>query len=307
MAVAMDKFRKGEAPAAVSDILPSQATRDVNQMRKTLLSYLKSAKTSEDKRAAGRLYDAYNDWTVTAAIKSGDVSIAANMMVARGMTRQMHEIFSGNKIMAKVLEHGDTPELIVNALFSAPKGDIKAGSMQALQALKRGYDTYLPPDAAKAAWDDIRMAYWLRNVRQRTGENAGPAAMSSAIKAMFENQGTMARTLFKPEEIGRLRRLAAILDDVKKRNPNTSWSGVSIGAFMKDIGDTILTMIGANSVIGKMAVRLAAGPIRTQYGAVQARQATGNLQGYQLPRQRPLAIAGPASGAGGAIGASSQQ
>jgi hypothetical protein len=302
----IEQFMAGKAPAQVSALAPKSPIRDVNAMRENLLDLVKAAEPgSRDAKVAGAIYDAYNDWIVKAAELSGDTTAAAKLVVARGMTRQMHEIFTGKTgshgaaILKKVLEQGDTPELIVNALFTAPaRSEIKTGSREALLALKRGYDTYLPPDAAKAAWDDIRMAFWLRTVQQKTGETGGPAAMSTAIKGMLKNQGSLAKLLYRPKELGRFRRLAATLDDVKQRNPNSSWSAIGIGAYLKDLSDAVLSMIGANSVAGKMAIRFASGPIRNQYGAVQARKATGNLGGFRPKPRDPLSLGDLGAGTG---------
>lgn len=307
----IEAFMKGEAPTQVSRLAPASPVRDTNAMRETLFDSLKAAESgSRDAKAAGAIYDAFNDWIKTAAKMAGDPTAAAKLSTARGMTRQMHEIFTGKKgtpeseILKKVLEQGDTPELIINTLFSAPaRSEIKNGAVPALKALKRGYYTYLPKDAAKSAWDDIRMAFWLRTVQQKTGETGGPAAMSSAIRTMLKNQGSIARELFEPSELARFRRIAAVLDDVKQRNPNSSWAGVSIGALLKDIADSVLTLIGGNSLPVKMGVRFAAGPVRNQYGAVQARKATGNLGGYESPARNPLSL----GDVGASIGAGSER
>lgn len=302
----VERFMAGEAPEQVSKLLPTSPTRDIDQMRRRLLDGLKAASTPEDKRAAGALYDAYNDWIVSAAIKSGDPSIAGNMIIARGLTRQIKETFQGQRgspgarIMSDILEKSDSPEGIVNALFLNPaSSEIKRGSVDALKSLKRAYETYWPKNSpeAKAAWDDIRLAYWLKVIERKTGETYGPAQLASNIKGALNNQKTVTNLLFDAGERGRMMRLAAVLDDVKKRNPNTSWSGVSIGAMMSDMGNAIASMLGANTVLGRMAIRTVSAPVREGWNAARMRAATGGGAGVQPPALPPPSYAGPAAGA----------
>ena len=310
MAQALTRFQKGEAPAKAAEILPNSPLGDVTTMRKNLLGYVKAAATPEDKRAAGALYDAYNDSVVTAAQKAGDPAIAAQMVTARGLSRQIHEIFdgpqgtAGAKILGNVLKKSDSAEGVVNALFSAPsKSEIKGGAITALAHLKRAYDTYLEPTAAKAAWDDIRLAYWMRIVESKGGgEVAGPMALSSGIKNAINSQRSVMNMLYAPEEIAKMQRMAMLLDDIKRRNPNTSWSAIGVGALFKDAGNAVLSMIGANSIIGRTAVGTVMKPLQHQYGAAQMRAATGGGQGAAVPRL-PLPSYG---GIGAGIGAESQ-
>lgn len=304
----LETFIAGEAPQQVSKLLPASPARNIDQMRRQLLDSVKAAATPEDKRAAGALYDAYGDWIETAARMSGDPSVAGNMIIARGVTRELKQTFQGAKgspgsrIMADILEKSDSPEGIVNALFLNPaSSEIKRGSLDALKSLKRAYDTYWPRNSpeAKAAWDDIRLAYWLKVVEKKTGEQFGPAQLSSNIKAALNNQKSISEFLFDAQERSRMMRLAAVLDDVKKRNPNTSWSGVSIGSMMKDMGDAMVTMLGANTVLGRMAIRTVTAPVREGWNAARMRSATGGGAGVLPVGRLPPQIAGPAGGIAG--------
>lgn len=304
----LETFIAGEAPQQVSKLLPASPARNIDQMRRQLLDSVKAAATPEDKRAAGALYDAYGDWIETAARMSGDPSVAGNMIIARAVTRELKQTFQGAKgspgsrIMADILEKSDSPEGIVNALFLNPaSSEIKRGSLDALKSLKRAYDTYWPRNSpeAKAAWDDIRLAYWLKVVEKKTGEQFGPAQLSTNIKAALKNQKSISEFLFDAQERSRMMRLAAVLDDVKKRNPNTSWSGVSIGAMMKDMGDAMVTMLGANTVIGRMAIRTVTAPVREGWNASRMRSATGGGAGVLPVGRLPPQIAGPAGGIAG--------
>lgn len=307
MAQALSKFRKGEAPAAVSDILPKPATGNINQFRKDLYLMMKGAATPEDKRAAGALYDAYNDWIVKAATMSGDPTAAARLIVARGVTRRLRETFDGvrgspgARIMGDILEKADSPEGIVDALFINPaSSNIKRGSLDALKSLKKAYEEYYWPRGSqemKAAWDDIRLAYWLKLTERKTGELTGPAQLSTNIKTAMNSQKSVFDFLYEAPERARMLRLAKELDQVKKKNPNSSWSGIAIGNLLKDASDAVISMLGANSIIGRMAIRAASSPVRDAYGAALQRSATGGGAGASVPTRPLPSFAGPGAGA----------
>ena len=309
MAKMLEEFQAGKAPAKASSILPDNTVGDVDTMRRRLLEIRKSAKDDTDGRASRAVYDAFIDWQVVAAEKAGDIIAAAKARTARETTRQIHEIFKGQpqtpaaNILKTVFKTADTPEGVVNALFTGPTSEIKGGSLQALRQLKQAYDTYLEPAAAQTAWNDIRLAYWIKMTSDRGNEAKNPAALASSIKAMFGTQGSVARELYTPAEIASMRRLAVAMDDIKRKNPNTSWSAIGVGALMRDVGSAALKMIGWDSVLGRTVAGTAAKPFVNQLGKVQAGRATGGLGGAQLP-------SGPApslGGYGGALGSQSQQ
>ena len=304
------EFQAGKTPINGSRFIDRDLPGDVDIMRQRLLAAYQAADKPRDIAAAKALYESYQDWMVVAAQKSGDPVIATKLLTARTMTRELHEAFDGMTgtpgahILKSILKSADSPELIVNALFSGPaKSEIKAGGVDALKALKLGYDRYLPKDAAKSAWDDVRLAYVMRIIEQKTGDAGGPAALATAIKSALHNQATVAKLLLTDQERGYLARLAMTLDEVKKRNPNTSWSGVSMGALMKDVSNGLLSMIGANTVIGRAAVGTVAGRIQNQYGGAQARAATGSGHGATV-KNLPIPAYG---GVGAGLGSESQR
>lgn len=309
MAQAIDDFKAGKVPSKVASVLPDSPAGDVGTMRKRLLGYYKSAQSSEDKRAAKALYDAFLDWEVTAAEKAGNHIAAAQARTARQTTRELREIFdgepgtSGANIMKSILGTADSPEGVVNALFTGPTSQIKNGSATALQQLRRAYDKYLEPQAAKAAWDDVRLAYWLKVTMEGTNAPKTPGVLAKAIKTMEGDQASIANTLFTVQERAAMRRLARALDQVKTKNPNTSWSAVGVGALAKDAMNAVLAMLGGNTVLMRTFLGTVMRPVQGAYGAAQAAKATGRLQGAQLP-----ALPGPSLGGfGGAAGGQSQQ
>lgn len=307
----LDSFMTGKSLPKAAEIFPDTPVGDINQMRKALGKLQATAKEPEDRRAAKIIYDSFNDWIGEAAKMRGDPEIAAAMVTARGISRKVHAAFEGpprtgaDLILKKVLETTDNAEGIVNALFSAPsKSQIKAGAVSALNSLKKAYDDYLPPEAAKAAWDDIRLAYWQRLTRKPSGEVMGPAELATALKTAAHSQNSIMRMLYSDQERGMFKMLAFTLDDVKRRNPNTSWSAIGVGQLAKDVGDAILTLIGGNSIVGRSAARWAAKPFAAEYGSAQLQSAIGRTgQGATLPALPPPAVAP----IGGALGAESQR
>lgn len=309
MAKELEQFKAGQVPSKAASILPDSPAGDVQMMRKRLSAIRQSAQTPEDKRAAGALYEAFLDWEVAAAEKSGDIMAASLSRIAREKTRDLHTVFDGQKgtpaarILSDVLKKADTPEQIVNALFTGPTAEIKGGSLTAVRSLRGAYDRYLEPAAAKAAWDDIRLAYWLKMTSDKGNEAKNPASLASAIKNMLGTQASVARELYTPAEIATMRRLAMAMDEIKRKNPNTSWSAAGIGALMRDVGNSLLTLIGWNSTLVKTAGTMAFKPVAGAYGATQAAKATGSGSGASLP-----ALPAPSFGGyGGALGDQSQQ
>lgn len=304
-------FMEGKAPQQAADWLSKGATRNVDQTRRHLLRMMDDATTPGDVSASRAIYNGYNEWIGEAAKRIGDPQAATALVTARGISREVHEAFKGpaksgaDRILAKVLNDANSAEEIVNALFSSPsKAQIKNGAVPALDSLKKAYDKYLSPEAAKAAWDDIKLAYWVKTTTKPTGEVMEPAMLSSALKTAANSQNTVWLTLYSPQERATFRMLASVLDDVKRRNPNTSWSAIGVGQLAKDIGDAVLTMIGGNSIIGRSAARWVAKPFSAEYGAAQLRGAVGRTgQGASLPARPPP----PISGLGGAAGAQSQR
>ena len=307
MAQALDDFKAGITPAKGAKILPDNTIGDVGTMRKALGQMRGAAATPEDKRAASAVYNAFLDFEAIAAEKAGNFAAAADARTARLLTRDVHEIFDGKKgtpaarILGDILKNdrNDSAEGVVNALFAGPSAEIKNGALTALQLLKRGYDAHLPPEAAKAAWDDIRLAYWMRISNTKGNETSAPAALASGIRNAWGTQGSIMRALYTPEEIAAMRRLGMAMDDIRRKNPNTSWSAIGVGALARDGWNAMLATLGWNTALGQMAAKTVVKPFSGAYGSGAAAAATGGGRGARLPN----APAPSLGGYGGAIGA----
>lgn len=299
----LESFQAGEMPKSASKFVGNGIAADVDIMRRRLLAGMEEAATPTDKRAAKAIYDSFNDWIVDAARMSGDPMIATQMVTARTLSREIHEAFdgvkgtAGEKILGNVLKKADSAEAVIDALFSGQtKSAIKSGSIDALERLKTAYSKYLEPEAAKAAWGDIKLAYFQRAV-MKNGAIMEPKALSNSLKNMIASQRSVLSTLgVSKEEMSRIGRLAGLLDDVARRNPNTSWSGVTMSQFLKDIGGTLFTMIGGNSIAARVLSGPALKPFQEAHGRALAGRITGAGQGASVPRLPPPPFAGPAGG-----------
>jgi hypothetical protein len=309
MSKALEDFQAGRAPAKASSILPENTVGDTDTMRRRLLEIKNKAADETDRRAANALYGAYLDWQVVAAEKSGDIMGASLSRIAREHTRTLHEIFDGQKgtpaanLLKTVFKGADSPEQMVNAIFTGPSSQIKGGAPTAIRQMNRAYDTYLEPAAALQAKQDLGLAYWLKMTADKGNEVKTPGQLSSAIKTMLGDHKSLSREIYSPETLASMRRLAMAMDEIKQKNPNTSWSAIGIGALLKDVGTGILKMIGSDSVLGRTLGGIALKPVAGTYGKVQAGRATGGLQGATVPRlSEPTG-----AGIGGAFGNQSQQ
>jgi hypothetical protein len=306
MAKEMDRFVSGEAPQQVAKVLKSSPVQEVGLMRKRLLSISRGAETQTDKRAATALYDAYNDWIDEAAnrnLLSGDPNSAAAMKVARGFTREVREIFSPSqsgkstpaaKRLAAVMESADSPEGVINQLLgSSGSRGVDSGTVNALANLKTGLDRFAPQDVAKGAWDDVRLAYWVRLVQGRNGEMLGPQAMTNNIKSALASQQSVVRTLYTPEEVKSIRQFVQALDTIAFKPPNASGSGYTAANFAKELGLKLFNAFGLQSKLAQTAIEYSGLPKAA--GTAAARSAVN--QGVVA---RPPSY-GSAGGAAGSV------
>ncbi len=294
MARELDAFMGGQVPEKVAGFLKNNVTRDVDEMRRSLGLSMDDMAPGPDKTAATKIYRAFNDWLADTADKMvmTNPQGAANLVTARGISREVKDAFAtnprtaGDKIMAQVLEKADSAENVINALFTGPTAQIKQGTVEALQSLKGAYDRYLPADAAKRAWNDVRLAYWLRISQGKGGEAVGAQQFQTNLKTAMQTQGSVFNLLFSAEEKAAMQRLAMAVSGVEMKNLNRSWTAPGVTGFMKEGFDALLKAIGWNSPIIQTGVRTIGSPIFNAHGNVQASRATA--QGGLAARRPPL-------------------
>lgn len=305
----LDAFIDGKTPEVTAKWQTTNPIGDVDKFRRRIKKIYDGADDATDKAAARTMYNTYNEWIGEAAEQSllagGSATDAAKLKVARGLSRNIHEVFDGPqgtpgaRILADVLKKADSAEGVVNSLFSGPKSEIKAGTITALSSLKNAYDTYLAPEAARAAWDDIRLAYFLRMVQDKSGNVYGAQALQTNINQTLQTQASVARMLYTPAEISAMRRFAMSLQGIEKKNLNRSWSGMSIAGFMRDFFSNMITALGFNSKLAQTAGNFAgARAFKTARGHALATDAlSGSIPALPSPSF---------AGYGGAYGSSQQ-
>lgn len=260
MAQELQRILKGDAPEKAAEFLSSSPTRNVDEMRRGLLDLYKGAKDPADESLAKLMYDGFNDWIGEAAKKkllAGDPESAMALASARGYSKEINSLFrptlpDGSKSPAyarlKKIENADSGEGVVQALFgsqgSRSPSDGAVGTLKNLQAVLEKY----APDQAKAAWDDVRLAYWTRMVTGRNGELLGPQAVMNNIKAGMQGSKTIFDTLYVPTEQRQMREYVRALEAIVYRPPNASGSGYTTASFAKEWATKFLDAFGLGKV-----------------------------------------------------------
>lgn len=243
-------YMKGEAIAPpVPDILGAPRQLTLDQMRRELLGLRKAAKDPSDGQAAKSVYDAFNEWIEDAAERAllqGDANAARALREARATTRELKGLFSPTdrrglkapaaRILDKMTD-ADQPEAVISAFVgsASARGALPNGAVDALkryqQILKR-----FNPDQAAEAWDDIRLAYWMRLVAGRNGDILGPQALRSNILASLRSRPTLMNTLYTPEEQQMMTEVARALKAATYKDPNPSGTATAMRSTLANIG-----------------------------------------------------------------------
>lgn len=270
MAKDLDGYVAGKAVSKpVANVLKQTQVITIDQMRRRLLSRSQSAANPTDHKAAQEIYDGFNDWIDDAAQKSllnGDVDAAAALRTARDATKTMRQAFAptdlkgraspGARRIQDVLEKSDSAEGIVSGLFGGgPAANVPDGTIEALRLIKGALSRYVDPDAATQTFNDVRAAYWVRLVREKTGEVATPGVMLRNIKLAQNNQGSVIRELYSVDEQAAIMRLRRALEQITLKDPNPSGSGTAIAAY-------------ARQFVGKVLDALPLGQIAYQYSGI---------------------------------------
>lgn len=302
MVESLSGFLKGEVPETAADWLAKPVARNVDQMRRHLGGMIDDAATKSDRTAAGRIYDGFNNWIRDSADKLAmtDPNGAANLVVARGISKEAKEALQGatgtpaSRILASVLEKEDTAEGVVKALFAARPGTTKNGVSDALTSLKQAYDKYLPAGAAKAAWDDVRLAYWLRITQAPNGQAVGVQQFLTNVGKARTQEGTVYNLLFSKTEQAAIKRLEATVSGLEKKNLNRSWTGPSVGGLFADI----TRALGFDTFVGRVAAGLISKPINYARGQAEV----GRALATGAPSEIPGMLAPLSAAAGSAYG-----
>ena len=249
MAKEVDRIIAGEAPEKAAGWVANNPTRNVDQMRRTLLGYYQAAEKGSDKTAAEAIYNGFNEWIGDAAGKQllkGDPAAALKLAEARGFTREVREIFSPRAAdgtvspagarLAKILDPAktDSGESVIQALFGSHGSNTpQSGAVGALRNIKLALDKFAP-ETGKQAWNDIRFPYWSRLVTNKGGDMLGPQAIVSNLRAAVQGKDAVIQTLYTTQEQTEIRAFLRAVQTIAYKPPNASGSGYTAASFMKD-------------------------------------------------------------------------
>lgn len=254
MARELDAYIKGRAginPEA-PEILGQQSIRYIDEMRKRLMSMKDGAKTSTDAGASKAIYKAFDDWMVDAAEKNlltGSPGAAQAILNARRTTAELRSILqprlNGKKTpAARILEKvGDaqTGEEALKALLGAfgPKASLPAGAVDAVKRYKAAA-TQLGGKAGNDAWNDLRLAHWLKLVVGKNGQMLPNQTLITSIETAFANQRSLMNVFYSKNEQTLMRQLAQALKSATPKDPNPPGSGTAVRSlFPQMVQDTL--------------------------------------------------------------------
>lgn len=244
----LQRYARGKTPKSNYALLPQDVKNlDVDTMRRRLLARTRNAKDPADARAASAVYDGFNEWIDTAAeqaLLSGSPDAAAALRSARAFTREMKQLFrpadrtgrptAGARKIERVMERADTPEGVVNALFgsSAPTRPPQEGTREALRHMR----DILARNGQEQAWDDVRMAYWLRIAQDNKGRVLSPRRLKNNIDGALNSQGSIVDELFTGVEKSYMQRMSRALDDLVYTPPNPSGTSYELMRMQRAAG-----------------------------------------------------------------------
>lgn len=239
----LNAFMKGKAPQSdFGTFSPDAAVNSIGDLRKVLTGMVRNASSQHgDKAAAGKIYRGFNNWIADIEAKGmlvGDVGAVKAMREAMDVTKEVRKLIAPTDAMGKAtatgrmfekLGNAGSGEEVINALLGAsgPKASFKAGGVEALKQYKTLVTTRggLP---GQQAWNDVRLAYWMKLVSGPTGELLGPRAMKSAIQSAMHKQKSAFNVLYRPQERQLMRELVETLKVLDWKDPNPSGTGAAI-------------------------------------------------------------------------------
>ena len=250
----INKFLKIAESGA--EIRPQQLNQ-LNQIRKTIGSYIDSAANPADRRTLTtikRSFDESLDNAVMNSLFKGDQAALSTLKKANVISREYFRKFTAQpirtrsgkiadkpgKFIENIIEANPTDEQIVNTIFGANNLSNKAGALMADK-----FRTILGQGSDE--WNQIRQAGFLRLLKTLPdGAISGPQSLNSLNKTMVENRSLM-NELYTPQEIGTFRRLFMQIKRTQpqivksRQNPSGTASAITANAreLMRKSGEVL--------------------------------------------------------------------
>lgn len=230
---AMNLLRRvsGFEGAPADGAVVAQSLQGLEQARKALLK-VKPA-NAEDYRAIRAIRDSFDGWldeAIDQKLFSGDASALDDLKQARGLWSQYKGLTNGKKgdalpIIAKMMEEGRTGEEVANWLLGA------SSAGQAGRAARVAVEIKKALGADSQEWQILRQMAWQKATNPTRG--TGNQALSKSVAEFTSNP--LARQLFTPEEIGQMRRFAAVVGRTVA-DPKATNRGQSGYEIMRSLG-----------------------------------------------------------------------
>ncbi len=254
----LKSFAAGKAPKTPhAKWLGEKPVQDIVTMRKRLVQMVGSASSqSGDKRLAGKILEGFDEWLNEASahkLLMGDPAQAAAIRNSKGATKNalgfLREAIAktksnraavgkaaagkatpSTKILDKVAK-AETGEEALAALLgkSSPGVQVKDGVVQAVRTYRNALQKFGGKEGADA-WNDIRLAFWLRMVTGKDGNTASKGQMLRNINEAFANNRSLMNTLYTKSEQASMKRLGNAIKAITARNPNPSGTGQAVRA-----------------------------------------------------------------------------
>lgn len=305
--------RTATLPGGAGDTIAGVSLDGIEKQRSQLLAAQRAIAgnpaASTDHRALGHLIRNFDDWLDDAGrngLLSGTPEGLDMFRQARAARRQHGSLFQSDarqadddagRLIERMIDKDVTPGEVANALFGASRVGEKGVSTRLAERLR----TILGPESPE--FGTIRQAAWEKLITNDRGERLGPQALVSAVQRFTSQNGeAFARTLFTPEEIGRMRRFSKALQNVvtDPRATNPSKTAYAVQRLVQDSlsgGGGMLAALGlgANPMLA-LGAGLAAGAGRTGFSGARALQATGGVPRGTLARPMEQAVTGAGRG-----------
>lgn len=249
------------------EFVTQSAVKEVDEMRRTLFGMMKSVskENGPDRRAARSIYEGYLNWIDEAAEKNlltGGPQAALNIRNARGATREFKNLFEprladGTKsptarTFAKIGD-ADSGEEVLSALLgrSNLKKPVGKGTVRTILNYKGATKSKIGGEAGHQAWNDLRMANWVKMITNDKGELLPPGTLVNNIEGALKSNPTLMKTFYNEAELKLMKQYA---DAVKQ----TNWRAFDINP--SGTG----TVANASSKMAQEAVRFQAQSTRAQ-------------------------------------------
>lgn len=223
----------------------------IDDIRRRLLKMQQSAE-GYDKMNATNVYNGFNKWiddlSDQAMLVMDRPDVAAKLKAARAFTKEARELFAprdstgqltaAGKRLDTILKKADSPESMLDELLPSISGKARIGDVSVLKHMKE----ILTENGQAAAWDDVRLAYWVRLAQNNKGEILSPKLLKNRLDIAFEQQRPVLNQLFDKDEISLFKRFASSLEDATWVDPNPSGSSYAFMDMMRRLsgGQNIL-------------------------------------------------------------------